>query len=85
MDGLLDAGQADKENDLSSSAMPQFWSRAGEERQVPVEFESAVRAAIKGSALHRLQSRALPGCWSLVEGGCNGVGEQNGQESTICS
>jgi len=48
VDGLLDAGQADKENDLSSSAMPQFWSRAGEERQVPVEFESAVRAAVKG-------------------------------------
>lgn len=49
VDGFLDAEKSDKENDLSCSAMPRFWSRAGEEREIPVLFSPAVGAATLGS------------------------------------
>jgi hypothetical protein len=49
VDGFLDAEQGQNETDLSSSAMPRFWSRAGEEREIPLIFGPAVRAATLGS------------------------------------
>jgi hypothetical protein len=50
VNGFLDAEQGDKENDLSCSATPRFWSRAGEEREIPAKFAAAVRAATLGSS-----------------------------------
>ncbi|MHB8525774.1 MAG: hypothetical protein ACYDD2_06405 [Candidatus Acidiferrales bacterium] len=49
VDGFLDAEQDHKGTDLSDAAMPRFWSRAGEEREIPVLFAPAVRAATLGS------------------------------------
>ncbi len=49
VNGFLDLEQSDKENDLSYSAIPRFWSRAGEERDIPALFAPAVRAATLGS------------------------------------
>ncbi|HWH60163.1 MAG TPA: hypothetical protein VN682_21225 [Terriglobales bacterium] len=49
VDGFLDAEQDDKRTDLSHGAMPQFWSRAGEEHEIPALFAPAVRAATLGS------------------------------------
>jgi hypothetical protein len=49
VDGFLDAEQDGNKNDRSYSAMPRFWSRAGEEREIPVVFALAVRAATLGS------------------------------------
>jgi hypothetical protein len=50
VDGFLDAEQEGNENDRSCSAMPRFWSRAGEDRGVPLVFAGAVRAATLGSS-----------------------------------
>jgi hypothetical protein len=50
VNGILDAEQDDKENDLSYPAVPRFWSRAGEEREIPAKFAAAVRAATLGSS-----------------------------------
>jgi len=49
VNGFLDAEQDGKENDRSCSALPRFWSRAGEEREIPLRFAPAVRAATLGS------------------------------------
>jgi hypothetical protein len=49
VNGFLDAEQSDKENGLSFSAMPRFWSRAGEGREIPVPLAPAVGAATLGS------------------------------------
>jgi hypothetical protein len=49
LDGFLDAEQDDKETDLSCSAMPRFWSPAGEEREIPPIFDSAVLAVTAGA------------------------------------
>jgi hypothetical protein len=49
VNGFLDAEQGEKENDRSCSAMPRFWSRAGEERDIPMLFAPAVGAATLGS------------------------------------
>jgi hypothetical protein len=49
VNGFLDAEQDDKENDLSCPAVPRFWSRAGEEREIPAKFAAVVRAATLGS------------------------------------
>jgi len=49
VDGFLDAERDGNENDRSDSAMPRFWSRAGEEREIPVVFAPAVRAATLGA------------------------------------
>jgi hypothetical protein len=49
VNGFLDAEQPDKENDLSYSAIPRFWSRAGEEREIAAKFAVAVCAATLGS------------------------------------
>jgi hypothetical protein len=49
VDGFFDAEQDHRGTDLSDTAMPRFWSRAGEEREVPVLFAPAVRAATLGA------------------------------------
>ena len=49
VNGFLDAEQDEEENDLIYSAIPRFWSRAGEEREIPALFARAVRAATLGS------------------------------------
>jgi hypothetical protein len=50
VNGFLDADQGDKESDLGYPAVPRFWSRAGEEREIPAKFAAAVRAATLGSS-----------------------------------
>ena len=49
MNGFLDRKQFGKEGDLSGSAMPRFWSRSGEQREIPLEFAAAVRGATTGA------------------------------------
>jgi len=49
VNGLLDAEQPGNESHLSSSVMPRFWSRAGEERQIPPVLAPAVQAATRGA------------------------------------
>jgi len=49
MNGFLDREQFGKEGDLSGSAMPRFWSRSGEEREIPPAFVAAVRGATTGA------------------------------------
>jgi hypothetical protein len=48
MNGFLGSEQSSKEGDLSRSVTPGFWSRSGEEREVPAVFLAAVQAATKG-------------------------------------
>jgi len=50
MNGFLDAGLSGETGDSVSSAMPQFWSRAGEPLEIPPIFETAVRAAARGAS-----------------------------------
>jgi hypothetical protein len=49
MNGFLDREQFGKESDLSGSAMPRFWSRSGEPREIPPAFAAAVRGATTGA------------------------------------
>jgi hypothetical protein len=49
VNGFLDPEQLGKEGDLSGSAMPRFWSRGGEEREIPPVFAAAVRGATAGA------------------------------------
>jgi hypothetical protein len=49
MNGFLDREQFGKEGDLSASAMPRFWSRSGEQREIPPVFAAAVRGATTGA------------------------------------
>jgi hypothetical protein len=49
MNGFLDREQFGKEGDLSASAMPRFWSRSGEKREIPPAFAAAVRGATTGA------------------------------------
>jgi hypothetical protein len=49
MNGFLDHEQFSKEGDLSGSAMPRFWSRSGEQREIPPVFAAAVRGATTGA------------------------------------
>ena len=50
VNGCLDVDLATQEE----SALPRFWSRAGEERELPPSFRASARAADQGSKLHRL-------------------------------
>jgi hypothetical protein len=49
MNGFLDREQFGKEGDLSASAMLRFWSRSGEQREIPLAFVAAVRGATTGA------------------------------------
>jgi len=49
MNGFLDREQFGKEGDLSASAMLRFWSRSGEQREIPPAFVAAVRGATTGA------------------------------------
>ena len=49
MNGFLGREQFGKEGDLSTSAMPRFWSRSGEQREIPPVFAAAVRGATTGA------------------------------------
>ena len=49
MNGFLDREQFGKEGDLSASAMLRFWSRSGEQREIPTAFAAAVRGATTGA------------------------------------
>lgn len=49
VNGFLDGESFGKEDHLSASAMPRFWSRSGEEREIPSAFVTAVRGATTGA------------------------------------
>src|SRR5712691_1578057 len=49
MNGFLDREQFGKEGGLSASTMPRFWSRSGEQREIPPAFAAAVRGATTGA------------------------------------
>jgi len=49
VNGFLDREQFGKQINPQGSAMPQFWSRGGEEREIPPVFAAAVRAATTGA------------------------------------
>jgi hypothetical protein len=50
MNGFLNAELLGETGESDGSAMPQFWSRAGEPREIPPMFEPAVRAATRGAS-----------------------------------
>jgi len=49
MNGFLDGEPFGKEDHLPASAVPRFWSRSGEQREIPLVFATAVRGATTGS------------------------------------
>jgi hypothetical protein len=49
VNGFLDREPFRKEDHSPASAMPRFWSRSGEEREIPPAFVAAVRAATTGA------------------------------------
>ena len=49
VNGFLHSEEPEKENCLTGSAVPRFWSRSGEERAIPPLFEAAVQAATSGA------------------------------------
>ena len=49
MNGFLDGEPFGKEDHLPASAMPRFWSRSGEQREIPPAFVAAVRGATTGA------------------------------------
>ena len=49
VNGFLDVELFGKEDHLPGSAMPRFWSRTGEQREIPPAFAVAVRGATTGA------------------------------------
>ena len=49
VNGFLDGEPFGMEDHLRASAMPRFWSRSGEQREIPPAFVAAVRAATTGA------------------------------------
>jgi len=49
VNGFLDSESIGKENHFPVSAMPRFWSRSGEQLEIPPTFAAAVRGAITGA------------------------------------
>jgi len=49
VNGFLDGEPCGKEDHVPGSAMPRFWSRSGEQRQIPPAFVAPVRAATTGA------------------------------------
>jgi hypothetical protein len=50
VNGFLDAETPDKGGEIETSRLPQFWSRAGEPREIPPKFAAAVQAAAQGAS-----------------------------------
>src|ERR1700730_10047495 len=50
VDGLLDFELWGRDRGSAGSVMPKFWSRAGDEIEVPAIFHPAVRAATEGAS-----------------------------------
>jgi len=50
VNGFIEAGQIGPGNKPACPTAPRFWSRAGEEREIPSLFAAAVRAATLGSS-----------------------------------
>jgi hypothetical protein len=50
VNGFLDAEIPDKGGDIDTSALPRFWSRPGEPREIPPKFAAAVLAATQGAS-----------------------------------
>ena len=48
VNGFLHSEEPEKESRLAGSAVPRFWSRSGEEREIPASFVAAVQAATDG-------------------------------------
>jgi hypothetical protein len=49
VNGFLDGEPFGKEDHLPASAMTRFWSRSGEQREIPPVFAAAVRGATTGA------------------------------------
>ena len=49
VNGFLDGQSFGNEGRLPGSAMPRFWSRSGEQREIPPAFAAAVRGATTGA------------------------------------
>jgi len=49
VNGFLDLEQLGEKDHPPASAMPRFWTRGGEEREIPPIFAAAVRAATEGA------------------------------------
>lgn len=49
VNGFLEAEQPSGGRDPTTSTMPRFWSRAGEEYEIPPVFAAAIQAATKGA------------------------------------
>jgi len=49
VNGFLDLEQLGEKDHPPASAMPRFWTRAGEQREIPPVFAATVRAATKGA------------------------------------
>ncbi len=49
VNGFLDGEPIVKEGHFPASAMPRFWSRSGEQREIPPSFVAAVRGATTGA------------------------------------
>lgn len=49
VNGFLESGNA-RAATATSSCVPRFWSRSGEQREVPATFAAAVHAAIQGAS-----------------------------------
>jgi hypothetical protein len=49
VNGFLEGESFGREDRLPASAMPRFWSRSGEQREIPLVFVAAVRGATTGT------------------------------------
>ncbi len=49
VNGFLEGESFGREDHLSAPAMPRFWSRGGEQREIPPAFAAAVRGATTGA------------------------------------
>jgi hypothetical protein len=50
VNGFIEAGQIGPADKPACPTVPRFWSRAGEEREIPALFAAAIRAATLGSS-----------------------------------
>jgi hypothetical protein len=70
MNGFLNAELLGERGESDGSALPQFWSRAGEPREIPPMFEPAARAAARGaSCVGCSHTHFLSASIAIIEGG----------------